>query len=135
MPSGICARRKDHDIRVVADGRALEVIVVWPCAMTDMIYLHKFWLAKQPGFPINHPRLISFRSFLRRFRSNNQQEILSTFRLRLPFRVKPEVTVTKRNTSYLRWSESNEIVVHVTPETLDINYLADAESLPAFSTI
>eukprot|EP00171_Calliarthron_tuberculosum_P004053 IDg4053t1 len=41
---------KDHDIRVVADGRALEVTVVWLQAMTDVVYLHKFWLAKEPGF-------------------------------------------------------------------------------------
>eukprot|EP00171_Calliarthron_tuberculosum_P004052 IDg4052t1 len=92
---------KDHDIRVVADGSALEVTVVWPKAMTDVVYLHKFWLAKEPGFLPNHPRLISFRAFLRRFRNNNRQEIHSTFRLKLPFKVKTELTVTKRNTSYL----------------------------------
>lgn len=36
----LCAAER-HNIRVVADGRALDVSVVCPRMMTDIIYLHK----------------------------------------------------------------------------------------------
>eukprot|EP00171_Calliarthron_tuberculosum_P016567 IDg16567t1 len=135
MPSGLCARQKDYDVRVVADGRTLEVSFAWSREMTDTVYLHKYWLTKEPGFLPNHPRLIAFCAFLRRLRSNNQQEIHSTFRLKLPFKVKSELTITRRNTSYPRWVNSKEVVPYVTLEAPDANYLAEKESLPIFSSI
>ena len=103
MPSGLCTRKKDHDVREISGGRSIEISVVWPQAMTDMFYLHKSWLNADNIFLCNHPRLISFLSFLRRLRSTNEQQIVSTFRMKLPFKVKSELSVIKHNTSYLSW--------------------------------
>eukprot|EP00171_Calliarthron_tuberculosum_P005918 IDg5918t1 len=135
MPTGLCNRSKDHDVRVVNDGRSLELTVVWPRAMTDMAYLHKFWLRKDAGFLHNHPRLISFRAFLRRLRTTSEQPIISTFQLELPFKVKTELTLLKRNTSYLNWTENKEVVLYITLEAPDANYVAENEAIPVFNTI
>ena len=57
MPSGLCTRKKDHDVRVISGSRSIEISVVWPQAMTDMVYLHKSWLNADNTFLCNHRRL------------------------------------------------------------------------------
>ena len=131
MPSGTCVRKKDHSIAVVGDGMFLEVSVIWPKALCDLEYLHKHWLQNDSTFLSNNPRLTSFRTFLRRLRKTKDQPIQSTCRIKLPFQVKSELAIAKRNTQHLSWT-SGEVVLYVTLEAPDANYEAEQDDEVTF---
>lgn len=126
MPSGTCKRKKDHSVCVIDGGTTLQISIAWPRALTDLEYLHKHWLESQRTFLANNPRVIAFRSFLRRLRTSKDQPILSTCQIKLPFPVKEELAIIKRSTTYLGW-KSNEVVLYITLEAPDANYEAEMD--------
>lgn len=116
LPCSTCMRKKDHSVSVVSNGKYSEVSVVWPRAMCDLEYLHKHWLDNEPAFL----RLISFRMFLRKLRKKKDRPIVYKCRIKLPFRVKEELYITRKNTSHLIW-DSDEVVLYVALEATDMN--------------
>lgn len=130
MPSGNLRTTGDHSVQVVRGGWALQVSVNWPRALTDLLYLHKAWLSD--SFTKYHPRLLSFRGFLRRLRTKSTDTITSVFRIKLPFKVKDELSVVEKNTRHLRWVMSSEILLYITLEAPDSNFVQAPESVPSF---
>ena len=121
---------------MIRSGQWLELSVQWPRAMTDMAYLHQKWLSTDPMFNRGSFRLLSFHSFLRRFHRSTDEPIVSSFRLKLPIKVKTEVSVSRENVWYLKWpSLGQEIILYVTLEAPDANYIADEEEEPAFHSV
>lgn len=133
LPSGVGDARGDHDLRVVGDGMFLEISVVWPLAMVDLQLLHQFWLAREKDcFLPNHPRLLSFRPFLRNLRPTSDTPIISSYKIRLPIQVKNELAILKRNKNYLKWGNSGMRVLYVTLEAPDTNYALSEDDMPVF---
>ena len=55
LPSGLLERPQNCEVRVSDNGLALQLTVMWPKCMTDMLYLHKNWLDEDRKAFINHP--------------------------------------------------------------------------------
>eukprot|EP00171_Calliarthron_tuberculosum_P013856 IDg13856t1 len=133
LPSGMCTSSKDHSVRVSDDGMFLEISAVWPEVLTDTELLHKTWIEDgNSTVHVDSPRVISFRAMLRKLRKSSSQDVVSHCKIALPFKVKSELRVTKRNTNYLKWNSTNATVMYVTLEAPDINYIADKEESPPF---
>eukprot|EP00171_Calliarthron_tuberculosum_P021333 IDg21333t1 len=114
---------------------SLDLAVVWPGVLTDSILLHKSWFDSDAKFMKNHPRVIAFRCFLRRLRTSNEEQVVSRCVIPLPFRVKTELQIAKRNTTYLKWSNSSAVVLYITLEAPDMNYLVDSHKTHTFKTV
>ena len=126
LPSSLLERPQDWDFRVSEDGLALEITVQWPRCITDMLYLHKSWLSHDYKGYINHSRVLSFLPFLRRLRSKSNQKVTSSCSIALPFAVKPDVTIMRRNRKFLWWRETSQKVLYVTLEAPEKEYLVEA---------
>lgn len=50
----------------------------------------------------------------------------------LPLELKTELQLARRNTTYLTWSNNSEIVLNLTLEEPDINYLVYSMEIPTF---
>lgn len=131
MPSGTSHSTADHGVKVVRGGRALQVFVQWPTALTDRLSLHRAWL-KESSFTKYHPHILSFRGFLGRLRSKSTDTITSVYNIKLPFKVKEELSVGQDNTKYLRWIGSTEIILYVTLHAPDRDFVQAPESSPHF---
>ena len=87
MPSGSFETPRDHGLNVTDDGLCLELTVVWPRCMTDLFFLHKSEIDTDSKKFEQHPRVLSFRPFLRRLRSKADKKLLlapqSLFRFNL----------------------------------------------------
>ena len=134
IPSGSLTRNKDHFVRVIDDGETLEIGVIWPRALTDVFYLHRSWTHGEEKMAERDPRIISFRSFLRRLRNHTDEAITSTARISLPFKVKCDISVMRRNTFRLNWRSSTERILYVTLEAPDRNYIVQEDAAPVFRT-
>eukprot|EP00171_Calliarthron_tuberculosum_P003925 IDg3925t1 len=134
MPSGICERKADHDVKVTDNGLALEVSVVWPPCMSDMLYLHKKWIDNDPAF-VDNVRLAGFRSFFRRLRTSSADTLVSSYKIKLPFAVKTEITIVKKNRFYLSWAKSNQRVLYVTLEAHDSERNVEEDAIPTFEVL
>lgn len=101
MSSVIFADNRDHSVRVSENRIKLDLASVWLSALTDTKLIHRSWIKASSSFRENYLRVISFRSFLHRFRRNTDK-IVSRYDIALPFLVKNELSITKRNASYLK---------------------------------
>ncbi len=77
MPSGSFETLRDHDLRVSDDGLSLELSVTWPRSMTDLKFLHKSEIDFDPKKFKHHPRVLSFRPYLRKLRTKADHKITS----------------------------------------------------------
>lgn len=132
LPSGCGDRKKDTEVRVVGNGLFLEISVTWPPELTDTNLLHKTWLSDGTGFSKIFPRMTSFKHFLRRLRETKSESIRSSYNIRLPFQVKSDILLLKRNTSFLSWDTSSVRILYVTLEAPDDHYGHDNDDLPVF---
>ena len=133
MPSGTMEKAGDHDLKVIDNGFSLEVSVAWPRAMTDISYLHKTWIDSDgSGSLKTHPRVLSFRPFLRRLRRNGSEKIMSSYKTSLPCQVKTDLSMTRKYRSYLKWDLTTERVLYVTMEAPDTNYAVPEACDPVF---
>ena len=69
MLSGTLESPRYDDLKVSDDGMRLEHTVTWPRAMTDLNYLHKSEIDFESKKFEQHPRILSFRPFLRKLGS------------------------------------------------------------------
>ncbi len=72
--------------------------VVWPVELTNMNLLHKVRLDRDETSSDFIARLMSFKSFIRPLRKSIQDEIRSTYTVRLPFVVQVDVVLRKNST-------------------------------------
>lgn len=131
MPSGSFERPREFDLQVIEDGNALELTYVWPKCMTDPLYLHKaeIDLDKTGAFK-QHPRVLSFRPFLRKLRARSDHSIASKCVIKLPFTVKAEIAQIRRRQKALGWRTTGQRVLYVTMEAPDKDYKVENDQLP-----
>lgn len=125
MPSGTCNSTSDHDVRVVDDGKALEVSVKWPRSLTDPNFLHSIWTndSSETTRIEGATRAASFRPFIRSLRNNSSQAIVSRYKIILPTTVKTDNSLTREDRrTYLRPRATSEIVLYVTLEAPEKEY-------------
>ena len=119
MPSGSFETPRDHDLRVSDDGNNLEVIVMWPRCMTNFLYLHKFKIDVDQKAYEHHPRVLSFRPYLRKLRSKADHKITSKCSIPLPIQVKPDIALVRKRRRLLGWHNTGQKVLYVTLEAPD----------------
>lgn len=112
------------------DGRSLMVTVVWKRYMTDLHYLDEAEMYQDSKMYEDHPRVLSFRLFLRRLRSKADHKISSTCAIWLPIQVKPDIALVRRRRLLLGCHENSQKVLYVTLEAPDRDYVVDDEGVP-----
>eukprot|EP00171_Calliarthron_tuberculosum_P002277 IDg2277t1 len=83
----------------------------WPSTLMDTELLHKSWFDCDSEFLNNSPRVLSYRSFLHKLSSNKSEKIAPHCRIPFVFEVKNRLKLTKRNTSYLKWTTIGAIII------------------------
>ncbi len=130
MPSGSFETPRDHDLKVTDDGLCLELTVVWPRCMTDLFFLHKSEIDTDSKKYMQHPRVLSFRPFLRRLRSKADQKITSTCSIPLPIQVNTDFALVRKRRCLFGWRNTGQKVLYVTLEATDQDYAVDEEDIP-----
>ena len=133
MPSGSFETPRDHDFKVSDDGMSLDLTVVWPRSMTDMFFLHKSEIDQDCKTYEHHPRLLSFRPYLRRLRSKADQKINSTCAIPLPTQVKPDIALARRRRKLFVWLNTGQKVLYVTLEALEQDYVVEDACIPSIT--
>ncbi len=98
-----------------------------------MNLLHKVRLDRDETSSNFIARLMSFKSFIRPLRKSIQDEIRSTYTVRLPFVVKADVVLRKNSTFYLGWKASMTNILYVTLEAPDDKYGVVEDDIPMFT--
>jgi len=91
LPSGIGEGM--FGLRVIEDGKALELTVDWPKPIRDVSLMHRKWLRPdaEEGFTSYHPRCVSFENALKKLRSSSSQKIKSIAKFHMPFPVRKDI--------------------------------------------
>lgn len=130
MPSGSLEEARDHILNVSDDGRSLELTVTWPRSMTDLFFLHKSEVDSDPKKYEQHPRVLSFRPYLRRLRTKADHKITSTCHIPLPIEVKRDIALVRKRRKLFGWKGTGQKVLYVTLEAPDKDYAVDDEGIP-----
>lgn len=64
-------------------------------------------------------QLAGFRSLSRRLHTSYTEELVSAYKIKLPFAVKTEILIDKKNRFYLSWVKNTERSIYVTLEAPD----------------
>ena len=130
MLSGSFETPRDHDLRVSDGGNNLEVTVMWPRCMTDFLYLYKFEIDVDQKAYEHHPRVLSFRPYLRKLRSKADHKITSKCSIPLPIQVKPDIALVRKRRRLLGWHNTGQKVLYVTLGAPDKDYAVAYEGIP-----
>lgn len=130
MPSGSFENHRDHDLKVSDDGMSLELCVTWPRSMTDLSFLHKSEIDLDPKTFEYHPRVLSYRPYLRKLRSKADHKVTSTCAIPLPIQVKRDIALVRKCSRLFGWHGAGQKVLYVTLEAPDKDYAIDEEGIP-----
>lgn len=98
LPSGVGSG--DFTINVVDCGQYLQLSVVWPQPLMDVLVMHRWKLADpSSGFMPYHPSVLGFEAALRELRRRSSDAVESVARIPLPIAVQTQV-VSKTNLSF-----------------------------------
>ena len=93
LPSGVT--KNDFTLRVMEDGMALEIIVMWPNPMINLEVLHQKWLQLSQEdstrtFSMYHPTVLGLEDDLKRRTARENSKVISIVYIPLPFPVQTQ---------------------------------------------
>lgn len=105
---------RDHDLCFIDNDAALDRAFEWSQCMTDLRYLHKTEIGNdKPDTFQQHPRMLSFRQFLRKLRTKSDQQLTIKCVIKLPFVVKSDIVVVRSQHRLLGWKDTTQRVLYV----------------------